>query len=398
MSLQLDSATVQAAQRRLDVLGNNIANVNTVGFKGASFDAMLGSAMGTTGSSQTSGTVQNFSQGNVTSTNNPLDIAISGTGLFKLKSSSGQEVYTRDGQFSLNQSGEIVNSSGDKLLGSDNNKIVIDVNEINPKNTTTKATLGLTLDSRKDPITTTFNLSDPTTYTHSTTTPIYDDSGTLKNVQTFYAKTSATDWDVYYAINGVVVNDATGPLKSRLSFDSSGTINTTASQNLTASVPINIDPLTGLIATGSTSTMAVDLTSAKQFGASFAATMTQDGYPSGQMTGYKVGGDGVITAVYSNGKTAVKGQLNIVTFKNLQGLAATGTNQWIETPASGAPITGLPGTLGLGTLKGSSTEDSNVDLTVEMIKLISAQRAFQSAAEVVKKQDEILQGVVHIGQ
>ena len=125
--------------------------------------------------------------------------------------------------------------------------------------------------------------------------------------------------------------------------------------------------------------------------------MSQNGNDVGQMTGYKVGADGVIKAQYSNGQSMLMGQIILYNFKNLNGLAPTQNNQWVETAASGAAIAGTPGSMGLGSLQGSSTEDSNVDLTVEMIKLISAQRAFQAASEVVKKQDEILQGVVHIG-
>ena len=143
--------------------------------------------------------------------------------------------------------------------------------------------------------------------------------------------------------------------------------------------------------------MAFDLSSTVQFGSPFAATMSQNGNDVGQMTGYKVGADGVIKAQYSNGQSMLMGQIILYNFKNLNGLAPTQNNQWVETAASGAAIAGTPGSMGLGSLQGSSTEDSNVDLTVEMIKLISAQRAFQAASEVVKKQDEILQGVVHIG-
>jgi flagellar hook protein FlgE len=403
-------------------LGNNIANVNTVGFKGASFDAMLGSAMGTNGSSQSSGIIQNFSQGNITSSNNPLDIAISGAGFFKLsipKIENGKSiqserfVFSRDGQFSLNKDGQIVNSSGNILMGKGDQEIKIDVGGSSEKKTTTTINLGLTLDSRVSPIPSSisFNSTDPTTYTNSTTTPIYGDNGELKNIQTFYVKRSDTSWDVYYAVGGKTVNqEVPAPteanpngkridnVKTTLNFDASGNIILPIAPNdITQSIPMSVD---GNGLKNSESNIAVNLTNLsklQQVGSSFSATMNQDGYPSGQMTGYKVGVNGVITVQYSNGQTDTKGPIELVTFNNPQGLEAGENNQWTKTTASGEPQARTPGDK-CGILKGSSTEDSNVDLTVEMIKLISAQRAFQSAAEVIKKQDEILQGVVHIGQ
>jgi flagellar hook protein FlgE len=404
MALQLDSGTIQSAQRRLDVLGNNISNVNTVGFKGASFDALLGSAMAAGG-----GAVQNFGQGNISTSTNPLDMAINGAGMFKLKSPNGQEVYTRDGQFTLNDQSEVVNSSGDKLLDSSSanlgKPIVIDINKPIDAVPTSTVGLALTLDSRKGVLdSTNFNQNDPTTYTNSTTTAIY---GSLngdkpKNLQTFYVKTSDLTWDVFTAVDGIVSTE-----KTPLTFDSAGKLSmvgdvaaTIQDSNDTSSTPAMINNPEAQISVSvpPSQTVNVDLSGAMAYGSVFSATMSQDGSPAGQVTGYKVGGDGTISAQFSNGRTKTMGELTLFNFKNLQGLQAVGNNKWTYAPAAGQITELKPGVKGMGSIQGLSTEDSNVDLTVEMIKLISAQRAFQAASEVVKKQDEILQGVVHIGQ
>jgi flagellar hook protein FlgE len=135
-----------------------------------------------------------------------------------------------------------------------------------------------------------------------------------------------------------------------------------------------------------------------QFGTSFSASMTQNGSPPGQMVGYKMSTDGVITASYSNGQTTTMGQVVLASFKNSNSLASAANNQWLETTDSGQASLNTAGAGGLGTLQASAKEDANVDLTSEMIKMISAQRIFQAAAEMVKKQDQIMQTVINIGQ
>jgi flagellar hook protein FlgE len=303
--------------------------------------------------------------------------------------------YTRDGQFSLSKDGYVVNSTGDYLTGyaaDDEGKLLLTgtatklrINTSDSKPVaTTAATLNLNLNSGADaiPTATTFDPKIASSYTHSTTTTVFDAKGQKHDVQSFYIKRDATNWDVEVTVDGVKQGSTT-----KLTFDSSGKLTTPSTKTFNVTIGSSTPA----------QTVAFDLSSTVQFGSPFAATMSQNGNDVGQMTGYKVGADGVIKAQYSNGQSMLMGQIILYNFKNLNGLAPTQNNQWVETAASGAAIAGTPGSMGLGSLQGSSTEDSNVDLTVEMIKLISAQRAFQAASEVVKKQDEILQGVVHIG-
>ena len=393
MAFSIDTSSINAASLRLEVIGNNIANSNTSGFKSSVFDEVLATSMKDTGGNKVAGSQQSFLQGNISATSNPLDMAISGTGFFRVVS-NGVPAYTRNGQFGLNKEGAIVNSTGDKLTGftvDSSGRILtglpvqlsISAADYLPK-ATDSATLSLTLDVRKTaiPATPAFSVGDPSTYTHSTTTSVYDASGTQVDVQTFYVK-RATNWEVYGK-----VGDAKPSLLGTLTFDTNGTLTKT-------------NPAQGLysvtVASG-TATVNFDMSQAVQFGTSFAATMTQNGSPPGQMVGYKMSSDGVITASYSNGQKVNMGQVVLASFKSTNGLASAANNQWLETTASGQASLNTAGAGGLGTLQASATEDANVDLTSEMIKMISAQRLFQAAAEMVKKQDQIMQTVVNIGQ
>ena len=404
MAFQIDTASIHSASMRLEVIGNNISNSNTSGFKGSDFSDVLATSMsGAIGASK-AGTRQSFTQGNITASSNPLDMAINGNGFFRIEC-SGIARYTRNGQFSLDKDGWIVNSTGDRLSGytvDTNGKIMTGAPvalKINPDpylpKATENATLNLTLDVRKDPIVladTPFVPGDPTTYTHSTTTTVYDASGGAHDVQTFYVKRDATNWDVYASVDGTltpaVVAPAAATKVGALEFDSSGDL-TTASAKTAAATSI---------AVSSTRNVAFDMSSAVQFGTSFAASMDQDGSAPGQMTGYKIGVDGIITASYSNGRSINMGQVILASFRNADGLTPTENNEWMETSASGPAALNTAGAGGLGSLEASATEDANIDLTAEMIKMISAQRVFQAAAEMVKKQDQIMQTVVNIGQ
>jgi flagellar hook protein FlgE len=405
MAFNIDTASINAASMRLEVIGNNISNSNTSGFKSSQFDEVLATSMKGSSGNKVAGTRQSFTQGNITSTSNPLDMAISGSGFFRVVS-NGVTAYTRNGQFMLNKGGDIVNSTGDQLTGfgvDSSGKILtglpvkmsISAADYLPKATTTAA-LSLTLDIRKAAIPTTpvFNAGDPSTYTHSTTTSVYDASGTQVDVQTFYVKRSATTWDVYGSVGGNMLSTNAG-LMGTLTFNSSGVL---ASSTTPAATPVATKSLGVYTVPVGASSVNFDMSNTVQFGTSFAATMTQDGSPPGQMVGYKMSTDGVITASYSNGQTATMGQVVLASFKSADGLASAANNQWLETTASGQASLNTAGAGGLGILQASATEDANVDLTSEMIKMISAQRVFQAAAEMVKKQDQIMQTVVNIGQ
>ena len=401
MGFQQGLSGLNAAAKNLDVIGNNVANSGTVGFKQsqAQFaDVYASSLTGAGGSSIGIGTklatvAQQFTQGNITATNNPLDIAINGGGFFRMDT-NGEITYQRNGQFQLDRLGFIVSASGAKLTGYTANAagvlstgapapISINTADIVPK-VTGEINAVLNLDSSVGVLPAAgFNMNDPTTFHNSTSVSIYDSLGNQHTLQTYYVKTAAGQWNAYASTDG-------GPasLVGTLNFGSDGLL--TTPMPLTTSVAVT---------TGAASPFNVDIdyTGTTQFGAAFSVnTLNQDGYSSGRLAGYNIGADGIILGRYTNGQSAVLGRVVLASFANPNGLQPIGDNQWAETSTSGAPLVGVPDSGSLGVLQSSAVEDSNVDLTAELVNLITAQRVYQANAQTIKAQDAVLQTLVNL--
>jgi flagellar hook protein FlgE len=275
----------------------------------------------------------------------------------------------------------------------------LSTDELVPK-ATTAVTGIVNLDSRKTifPGTNVFDPTDPTTYTDSTATTVYDSLGNQHTLQTFFVKSAANTWDVYNTADGVFVTgtNATTPTTT-LTFSGSG-INPTSS-SLVNPTPISFAPLSGGVATGATNPVAltVDYTSSTQFGATFSINdLTQDGYTSGRLAGFNTGADGTIVGRYTNGQSKTLGQVTLVHFKNPNGLQSLGGNVWSETATSGKLDASAPGTGQLGVLQSSALEESNVDMTAELVNMITAQRLYQANAQTIKTQDQVLQTLVNL--
>ena len=408
MSFQQGLSGLSASSKSLEAIGNNVANANTVGFKQsqAVFSDVYAASLSGTGTSQIgigtqlSEVVQQFTQGNVTASNNPLDIAINGGGFFRM-STNGAISYARNGQFQLDKSGYIVNSSGSRLTGyvADSRGILstgapaditIRTSDLPPQTTTTVEAV-LNLDSRQSvPITTPFDINDPTTYNNATSVSVYDSLGNAHVLQTFYVKTAAGAWDVYAAADQSLING--GAAIGSLAFGTDGAL-TPASQ---AALPINASiPVT----TGATPVLAVglDFTNTTQFGSTFSVNkLDQDGFTSGRLSGFGVGPDGTVTGRYTNGQSAVLGQVVLAAFSNPNGLKPMGGNLWTETSESGSPMVGAPESGNLGALQSNAVEDSNVDLTAELVNMITAQRNYQANAQTIKTQDQVMQTLVNL--
>ncbi len=383
MALSINYAPLEQAQSRLDVLGKNIANVGTSGYKKFSFSDDLKSASA----------IQDFSQGTITSTNKPLDLAITGDSLFRVEK-AGVVTYTRNGQFSLSKDNYIVDAYGTNLTGYgldadgniDRSKLValtITKGESKPKQTTSVG-LDLTLDSRVEAISNDISISptNPKSFNYSTFVTVYDNLGAAHTVQTYLAKRAddsngLSNWDTYITYDGDGVQITNG----KIIFDSYGVL----AADSVKSIDIN-------------GKFTISLEGSQQRGTSFSAQSTQDGLSPAALTGYSVDQNGYINANYANGTNTQMGQIVLAKFNNFQGLKQEANNQWSESPESGAAQIGMAGDPKFGSLQGGALESSNVDITVEMVKLISAQRAFQSAAEVLKKQDEILQNINNISR
>lgn len=506
---------LNGAAKSLDVIGNNIANASTVGFKGsqAQFaDLYANSLNGVSGNNAGIGVsvariAQQFNQGNIETSANPLDISINGGGFFRTVV-NGATQYSRNGQFQLDKNGGIINAQGAQLTGFLTNKdgvilqgspvpIVIDSSDLKPVETT-KANFLINLSSKTEsPATVPFNVLDPTSYNKQTVLDVYDSLGGSHTMGTYYVKTGGGTWDVYVSNDGVAaeakkasqilitdqtVKDAraayqavinaspapdgptilaaqqaysavagpvllqaaidggasqamqdqltalfTGPTDvggiagntpdkidaalvagltlpavkvGTLVFNTSGELSTadmallTPAQSLPFNVQLPIFPDNGAKITLN---IATDFTGSTQYsGTTSERPSTQNGYSSGHLERFAAGADGVILGQYSNGKSRPLAQVVLANFASVDGLTPLGNNAWAESSTSGTPQIGVPGEGKMGSLRAQSVETSNVDLTAELVNMITAQRVYQANAQTIKTEDSILQTLVNL--
>jgi flagellar hook protein FlgE len=397
MGFQQGVSGLNASSSNLDVIGNNVANSGTVGFKAGSVlfaDVYAGSRVGL--GTQVAGVSQNFTQGAVQTSTRALDVAITnGDGFFRLASPSGEVSYSRNGQFNIDKNNFIVNSGGLRVTGYQvgaNGSIAggtpaalqLPATAMTP-NATTKINAQYNIDSRSTvPITVPFNSTDSTSFNYQNAVTGYDSLGNPHEITNFFVKTAANAWDVYQTVDGGASSNI-----GSLTFDTAGKMLTPAAGTLAP-------PAIPLANGAAPLNFTINLTGTTQFGNDNAvAKQTQDGYTSGSLTAFAINADGTVTGKYSNEQTKTLGQIVLTSFANPDGLQSKGGNVWAETAASGQP---LVGTAGAGTKVGSLTsgalESSNVDLTAELVNMIIAQRTYQANAQTVKTQDQVMQTLV----
>ncbi|HSI21714.1 MAG TPA: flagellar hook protein FlgE [Methylophilaceae bacterium] len=431
MGFQQGLSGLNTASKNLDVIGNNVANATTVGFKAgqAQFADVFAASLTGAGSSpvglgsKLATVVQQFTQGNITATNNPLDLAINGGGFFRVTDPTGTPFYTRNGQFQVNKDGQIVNSQGMTVTGfmaDDNGNIVqgnlqeitIPISDIAPQATGTSASATgveaeIKLDSREDAIAATFDSTDPTTYNFSTSTSIYDSLGNASILTMYFQKTAASTWDVHTTVTPpggtpvdiTVDTDAgtAGTQAPTIVFDSDGLIDAAASTELTNGAFTQAISAAQLGTGAAAMSFLVDFTGTVQWGGEATVIdLAQDGFSSGSLTGFTISDDGILLGRYSNGQSKNLAQVVLANFRNPQGLEPQGNNLWAESATSGAAVLGVPQSGQFGALQSSAVEDSNVDLTAELVNMITAQRVYQANAQTIKTQDAVLQTLVSI--
>jgi flagellar hook protein FlgE len=531
MSFQQGLSGLAGASKSLDVIGNNIANSGTVGFKQSQTqfaDIYARSLSGVGGAVPGIGVAvsqiaQQFSQGNIETSANPLDIAINGGGFFRTEV-NGAVQYSRNGQFQIDKNGFMVNAQLAKVTGylaDTSGKILagvpvpiqIDPSDMLP-NATTAVDTQVNLDSKSlMPSTAVFDADDPTSYNKQIPTEVFDTLGNSHVMSTFYVKAGPNTWSVYVGSDGMELNSATvaasvqsnaAAIAARAAYQTAlvasppnpaGVITAALNYSLAAgaamlatatAAPINASPAqlaalaasyrdpitllplnqngsltpdqidsaiaaavkmpaqqvgtlvftqngtldkTAMLAlddprdtsvppaipvkqtvpfvfslplfpdTGSTTPLAIefDLTGSTQiFAATSEKKTVQDGYSGGALTTFAAGADGVILGQYSNGRTRPLAQIVLASFANVNGLEPLGNNAWSETTASGVPLVGEPNTGRLGLLRSGATESSNVDLTAELVNMITAQRAYQANAQTIKTQDSVMQTLVNL--
>ena len=419
MSFQQGLSGLNASSKNLEVIGNNIANSNTFGSKVARGEfsdvyasALNGSGASTIGIGTTLAAVtQQFTQGNITSTGNPMDLAINGSGFFQVSDGRNPALYSRNGQFKVNREGYIVNNDALRLMGypADGTGVIQPGNAqplqlpsagINPQ-PTSEIEIEMNLDSRVGntaPVSgPAIDFSDASTYNNATSIAVYDAKGQDVALTYYFQKAGTDSWNVFITANGTPVNGTAAlPLPTTtIAFPSNGGAPTAPVGPVLFNIPATTNgagaqtlPMTGV---------ALDLDGATQYGAGFGVTnLSQNGYAPGQLTGISIENNGIVMARYSNGQSKPAGQIELATFRNPQGLQPRGGNVWAHSYASGDPIIGVAGEGNLGVLKSGALEESNVDLTAELVSMITAQRVYQANAQTIKTQDEVLQTLVNL--
>lgn len=419
MSFQQALSGLNAAAKNLDVIGHNIANSGTAGFKASrtEFSEAMASASGSA-SGQTVGigvnigaVTQMFKQGNINATGNNLDIAINGDGFFVLKQPDGSMAYSRAGNFQIDKQGNLMTVARDKVMGYPvdpaTGKVQTGVQPVPmvfpsgkpiAAQATAKVQVDMNLDARArnaagDPAATP-PIPATSRATYGTSLTVYDSQGIPSPMSLYFEKDGANSWKVYDGLDDLTVTPPKPANQlTTLVFDASGKL--TSGSPVTNAIITTNNP--NAPTPGTISGVEIDFSGVTQFGTQFAvADLKQDGYTAGVMTGINISGDGSIVASYSNGVSRTEGMLTLASFRNPQGLAATGGNKWVETDESGLAVNSLPKTGTLGTLQSGALEDSNVDLTAELVNMMTAQRAYQSSAQAIKTQDQVFSTLVNL--
>lgn len=417
MGFQQGLSGLNGASRNLDVISNNIANSSTAGFKTSQVqfsDVYASSVYGTAAlqvgiGAQVTDVAQQFTQGNVSVTNNPLDMGISGEGFFQLRPSGSDAVsYTRNGQFHLDGEGRIVNGTGHILQGwlanatgsvipGATKSIQISFDPAPPSDTDT-AQLTANLDAGASTIAAAISPNTPSTYNWSTSMTIYDDLGEAHGLVFYFKKTASNAWAFDMYVNNTLVvgppGNAATPTHT-MTFNATGSVNQidgAAAATFSPTVPAaTLNSGAGAL------TFSLDMTKFTQYGAAFGSSqVTQDGYASGRIAGLSVSKEGLIEGRYTNGQSRTLGQVVLTSFNNPRGLLPLGNNQWARTEAAGDAVENTPGSGVLGVLQSGAVEESNVDLTAELVNMIVAQRLYQANAQSIRAQDQLLQTLVNL--
>jgi flagellar hook protein FlgE len=418
MSFNTALSGLRAANQDLSVTGNNIANASTSGFKKSRTEfgdvysnSILGGGARTPGSGVlVSQIAQQFDQGNINITNNSLDMAINGNGFFIL-SDQGSPLYTRSGNFRLDNQGNVVSVSGANLQGfaaDASGNIVsgrltdlrIQTDSINP-NATTEVNLGFNLDSAAAVPAVAIPAILPTAllpsqYNWSTAATVYDSLGNSHTLTSYYVKNTptatGTDWDVYTSLDNTAINNL-----GSISFDTGGAL-TGATPAGGALTPTPVLP-DSWPAPGGADPLAfnLDVTGSSQYGSDFTVNaLDQDGYAPGRLTSVNIDDTGVVFARYTNGQASTLGQVALATFVNPQGLAPIGNTAWAESFDSGQPVRGAPQSGSRGSLQAGALEDSNVDISNELVNLILAQRNYQANAKTIETDSAVTQTIINL--
>jgi flagellar hook protein FlgE len=406
MSFNIALTGLNAANQDLSVTANNLANVSTAGFKGsrAEFGDLFASTQSGVSATavgngvRVSEVAQQFTQGNIETTGNNLDLAISGNGFFTL-SSGGALSYTRDGQFQLDQNGNVVTAQGANLqvypplaTGGFNTggltNLSLTTNQSAPNATTTAQITANLPASAKPPTSAVFNPTDPNSYTNTTSLTTYDSLGAAHTATLYFLKGAAANaWTTQLYVDGNAVG-----AQQPLTYSNTGALTAPAGGLVTFPA---YTPATGAAAMN----MTFDFSKTTQYGDNFGVTaVTQDGFTTGKLTGISIDKSGVVQARFTNGRSVNLGQVAMANFADSQGLQQLGNATWAQTNASGQAVNGVAGNSGFGDIQSGSIEQSNVETTAALVSMIKAQRNFQANAQMIQTDNQITQTVINMRQ
>ncbi|MFL1490261.1 flagellar hook protein FlgE [Pseudomonas antarctica] len=433
MSFNIGLSGLYAANKQLDVTGNNIANVATTGFKSsrAEFtDIYAASKLGTGQNSIGNGVnlaavSQQFTQGDVNNSGGILDMAIQGGGFFVQKGNDGSLEYTRSGAFRADKDGYITNNTGTSRLqgyaADENGKInkggltdlQLNLSNLPPK-ASTKVDSTSNLNSSEpviDQVAKPFSPTDTSTFTTQYSTTLYDSQGNAHPMVQYLVKTDGNKWNAYTLIDGrnpdgSAPTGATAPVPSTLTFDGSGKLTSIVGPAVSGTTLTITGWVPGTVTNGvwtkngadaNPAGIAINMASITQYNsATYRNPPTTDGYATGQITGLKIDGSGVMFATFSNQQSKAIGQISLASFNNEQGLQPAGGTTWKETFASGQPGFDAPQSGTLGSIVANSLENSNVNLTNELVDLIKAQSNYQANAKTISTQSTIMQTIIQM--
>lgn len=394
MSFNIALSGLDATNTELNTISHNIANASTYGFKGArtEFSAVYNGMQ--PGGVEVASISQNFDKnGSVTGTGRAMDLAINGSGFFVTKDTAGQMLYTRAGVFGTDKDNFVVSNNGAKLQGYsvDGNGTLLsgavgDL-KISTSSLSAKATDKLdfiaNFDASAEVIdqtVTPFDPNDPSAFNSSYTSKVYDSLGNAHTVTQYFTKTGDNQWQVNVQVDG-----STAPVQTvAVNFNEDGTLAApTAPFNVSFPAP-GAEPVS----------LNINLAGSTQFGAAFGvSTNNPNGYTSGELAGVRIEDNGMVYATYTNGQSQLQGQVVLADFANPQGLSKVSGTAWTQSFGSGAPILGSPGSGTLGGLTPGALEGSNVDLTTELVSLMTAQRNYQANAKTISTNDKLTQAL-----
>lgn len=390
MSFNIALTGLSAVTEQLNTISNNIANVGTTGFKSSrtEFGSVYADsqAMGV----EVLGLTQSITQGgSLVSTGRSLDLAISGGGFFVTRNATGDLSYTRAGVFGADKDNIIVNAAGQRLQGypvdAAGNLQVGNVGDLQlqsanlPAKASDSLAFVMNLDSNEAvPTVAVFDPADANSFNSTYTTKVFDSQGKEHTLTQYFVKTADNNWDAHYYSDGVAVG-----APQALTFGTNGALATPIGPaTLNYALGAGVDPMS----------ISLDYSGSSQYGSDFVVTTNRaSGYSAGEQTGLAVEKDGMVYANYSNGQRMLQGQVALASFVNAGGLKNENGTAWSETSESGAALIGAPGVGALGVLSAGALENSNVDLTQQLVGLMEGQRNYQANTKVLSTNKELTQ-------